>query len=354
MEDQSTTYTDKIGLPPGSLVYIGEKRTQEVIISEINYSLENYEEKQLNNFSDCTSWDKSDIVTMVTVIGIHDTSIIEAAGTFFNLDSMILEDIVNTHSRSKLEEFDDYLFLPMKILGVDLESNEIISEHVSLVLGKNGLISFQESEIEILSPFKTRVKKGTGKIRQRKSDFIYYRLIDTFVDNYFIVSEYLADRLEILEEKILKNPNENVNEEIYELKKKIAYVKRTISPLRECISNIIKSDSDLVSESTQNYFRDVYDHLIHLVENVDSQRETINDFLNLYMSAMSNKMNEVMKVLTIFASIFIPLTFIAGIYGMNFEIIPELKWKFGYVFVWAIMLVVVILLLFFFRRKKWL
>ena len=143
MEDQSTTYTDKIGLPPGSLVYIGEKRTQEVIISEINYSLDNYEEKQLNNFSDCTSWDKSDIVTMVTVIGIHDTSVIEAAGAFFNLDSMIMEDIVNTHSRSKLEEFDDYLFLPMKILGVDLESNEIISEHVSLVLGKNGLISFQ-------------------------------------------------------------------------------------------------------------------------------------------------------------------------------------------------------------------
>ena len=354
MEDQSTTYTDKIGLPPGSLVYIGEKRTQEVIISEINYSLDNYEEKQLNNFSDCTSWDKSDIVTMVTVIGIHDTSVIEAAGAFFNLDSMIMEDIVNTHSRSKLEEFDDYLFLPMKILGVDLESNEIISEHVSLVLGKNGLISFQESDIKILGPFKDRLKKGKGKIRQRKSDFIYYRLIDTFVDNYFIVSEYLADRLEILEEKILKNPNENVNEEIYELKKKIAYVKRTISPLRECISNIIKTDSDLISESTQNYFRDVYDHLIHLVENIDSQRETINDFLNLYMSTMSNKMNEVMKVLTIFASIFIPLTFIAGIYGMNFEIMPELKWKYGYLIVWAIMLVVVVLLLNFFRRKKWL
>ena len=354
MEDQSTSYTDKVGLPPGSLVYIGEKRTQEVIISEINFSLDDYQEKQLNNFSDCTSWDNSDTVTVVGVIGIHDTSVIEAAGAHFSLDPMILEDIVNTNSRSKLEEFDDYLFLPLKILGVDLISNEITAEQISLLLGKKGLITFQEGEVKIFDPLIDRVRKAKGKIRQRKSDYVFYRLIDTIVDNYFIVSEYLATRLEVLEDKILQNPNENVNQEIYELKKKIAYVKRTISPLRECTSNIIKSDSDLVSESTQNYFRDVYDHLIHLVEDIDSQRETINDFLNLYMSAMSNKMNEVMKVLTVFAAIFIPLTFIAGIYGMNFEIMPELKWRYGYLFAWGVMLTVVILLLFFFKRKKWL
>jgi len=191
-------------------------------------------------------------------------------------------------------------------------------------------------------------------IRQRKTDYMFYRLVDTFVDNYFIVTEHLADRLELLEEKILQDPNENINEEIYELKKKIGYVKRTISPLRESISDIIKSDSDLISESTQNYFRDVYDRLVHLIETVDSQRETINDFLNLYMSVMSNKMNEVMKVLTIFASIFIPLTFIAGIYGMNFAIMPELQWKYGYLSAWGIMLAVAVLLLLYFRRKRWL
>ena len=254
MEDQSTSYTDKVGLPPGSLVYIGEKRTQEVIISEINFSLDDYQEKQLNNFSDCTSWDNSDTVTVVGVIGIHDTSVIEAAGEHFSLDPMILEDIVNTNSRSKLEEFDDYLFLPLKILGVDLSSNEITSEQISLLLGKNGVISFQEGEIKILDPLIDRVRKAKGKIRQRKSDYVFYRLVDTIVDNYFIVSEYLADRLEVLEEKILQNPNENVNEEIYELKKKIAYVKRTISPLRECMSNIIKSDNDSRSEFIQIYF----------------------------------------------------------------------------------------------------
>ena len=354
MEEQNTTYTDKIGLPPGSLVYIGKQRTQKVTVSEINYSTGHYEESELSKISDCNTWNNSENVTIVSVVGIHDTSIIEAAGEYFSLDPLILEDIVNTQNRSRLEEFDDYLFLPMKILGVDLNSNEITTEHESLLLGKNGIISFQESELKILDPLKDRIRKGKGIARQRNSDYIYYRMVDTIVDNYFVVTEYLADRLDVLEENILQNPNENVNAEIYELKKKIGFVKRTISPLRESISNIIKTDSDLVSESTQNYFRDVYDHLIHLIETVDSQRETINDFLNLYMSSMSNKMNEVMKVLTIFASIFIPLTFIAGIYGMNFAIMPELQWKYGYFVVWGIMFLVAILLLFYFRRKRWL
>jgi len=354
MEAQNTTYSDKAGLPPGSLVYIGKQRTQKVTVSEINYSTGHYEESELSKISDCNTWNNSENVTIVSVVGIHDTSIIEAAGEHFSLDPLILEDIVNTQNRSRLEEFDDYLFLPMKILGVDLNSNEITTEHESLLLGKNGIISFQESELKILDPLKDRIRKGKGIARQRNSDYIYYRMVDTIVDNYFVVTEYLADRLDVLEENILQNPNENVNEEIYELKKKIGFVKRTISPLRESISNIIKIDSDLVSESTQNYFRDVYDHLIHLIETVDSQRETINDFLNLYMSSMSNKMNEVMKVLTIFASIFIPLTFIAGIYGMNFAIMPELQWKYGYFVVWGIMFLVAILLLFYFRRKRWL
>ena len=354
MQEENMTYADKIGLPPGSLVYIGKERAAKVTISEIIYSADYYQENELDQFSDCISWNKSDSVTIVSVIGIHDIALIEAAGEHFSLDPMILEDIVNTQSRSKLEEFDDCLFLPMKTLGVDLDSNDIRTGHISLLLGKNGIISFQENEIKILDSLKDRIRKGKGLIRQRKPDYAFYRVVDTLVDNYFIVTEHLNDRLEILEEKILQNPHENVNEEIYELKRKITFVKRTISPLRECLSNVIKSDSDLVSESTQNYFRDVYDHLVHLLETIDSQREMINDFLNLYMSTMSNKMNEVMKVLTIFASIFIPLTFIAGIYGMNFTIMPELQWEYGYFIVWGIMLLVVILLLFYFRRKRWL
>jgi len=353
MEEQNISYTDKIGLPPGSLVYIGKQRSDKVIISETDYSTEHYQENILNEISDCTAWDKPDSVTVVNVIGVHDTSIIEATGKHFGLDPMILEDIVNTNSRSKLEEFDDYFFLTMKVLAVELKSNEINTENVSLVLGKNGVILFQESEFKILDPFKDRVRKGKGLVRQRKADYIFYRMIDTFVDNYFIVTEHLYDRLEKLEEKILENSNENVNEEIYELKKKIAYVKRTISPLRECISNIIKVDSDLVSETTQNYFRDVYDHLIHLTETIDSQRETINDFLNLYMSSMSNKMNEIMKVLTIFAAIFIPLTFIAGIYGTNFNYIPELNFKFGYFIMWGVMVLVAGIMLYYFKKNKW-
>jgi len=354
MEEQDTSYADKIGLPPGSLVYIGKQRNEKVTISEINYSVEHYEEKDLKSFSECTSWEKSDSVTVLSVTGIHDTSVIEAAGKRFDLDSMTMEDILNTNSRPKLEEFDDHLFFPMNILGIDPLSDEIVSEHISLLLGENGVISFQENEIKILGPLKERLKKGKGIIRQRKADYIFYRLVDIFVDHYYTVTEHLAYRLDILEEKILQRSDEDVNEDIYKLKKEIAFIKRTVSPLRESISNIIKSDSELLSDSTQNYFRDVHDHLIHLIETIDSQRETINDFLNLYMSAMSNKMNEVMKVLTIFASIFIPLTFIAGIYGMNFNIMPELQWKYGYLFAWAIMAAVAASLLYYFRRKKWL
>jgi magnesium transporter len=354
MKKKRSTYTNKIGLPPGSLVYIGRERKQKVTISEINFSPNQYEEVVLQNISDCYSWDHPDTVTLINVIGIHDTAVIEAVGKHFSLDQMILEDIVNSQSRSKLEEFDDFDLLRMNILGVDINSNEITAERISLLLAKNGVISFQENEIDFLTPLKERIRKNKGTVRQRKSDFIFYRLIDTIVDNYFLVIEHLTDRIDELEEKILHDPDVGVHEEIYDLKRKIGFVKRTISPIRESISNIIKSDGDLVSESTQNYFRDVYDHLLNLIETVDSQKETINDFLNLYMSAMSNKMNEVMKVLTIFASIFIPLTFIAGIYGMNFEIMPELQWRYGYFIAWGVMLLVTILLLIYFKRKKWL
>jgi len=354
MKKKRTTYTNKIGLPPGSLVYIGKERNEKVTVSEINFSPDHYEEIDLKKVNDCNSWDDPDTVTLISIIGIHDTAIIEEAGKHFSLDPMILEDIVNSQSRPKLVEFDDYLFLPINILGADLNSNEITTEHISFLLAKNGVISFQENEIKILTPLIERIRNGKGQVRKRKSDYIFYRLIDTIVDNYFFVTEHLAERIEELEEKIIQDPNAGVHEEIYDLKRKISFVKRTISPLRECISNVIKSDGDLLSESTQNYFRDVYDHLINLIETVDSQRETINDFLNLYMSAMSNKMNEVMKVLTIFASIFIPLTFIAGVYGMNFEIMPELQWKYGYLIVWGGMVIVALLLLIYFKRKKWL
>jgi len=353
MKKKRTTYTDKIGMPPGSLVYIGKETKEKITLSEINFSSDHFEEFDLKKVFDCNTWNSYDTVTMISIIGINNISIIEEAGKHFKLDPMTLEDVVNTKSRPKLEEYDDYLFLPLNLLMVDLISNEISSERISLLLGKNGVVSFQEKEIQILSPLKDRIRNGKGLVRKRKADYIFYRLIDIIVDNYFLVIEYLTDRIDELEEKILQDPNVGVHEEIYDLKRKIGFVKRTISPLRECISKVIKSDSDLVSESTQNYFRDVSDHLLNLIDTVDSQKETINDFLNLYMSAMSNKMNEVMKVLTIFASIFIPLTFIAGIYGMNFEIMPELKWRYGYFIAWGAMLLVTTLLLIYFKRKKW-
>jgi len=354
MKNKSRSYRNKIGLPPGSLVYIGEERKEKVTISEIDFSSDHCKEIDLKKVTECNSWDNPDSVTMLSVIGIHNMGVIEESGKHFSLDPMILEDIVNSQSRPKLEEYDEYIFFPLNILGLDLISNEITTERISLLLAKNGVISFQENEIQIFNPLIERIRNGKGLVRKRKSDYFFYRLIDIIVDNYFLVIEHLADRIEELEKKILQESNEGAHEEIYDLKRKIGFVKRTISPLRECISNAKKSEGELLSESAQNYFKDIYDHIINQIDTLDSQRETINDYLNLYMSSMSNKMNEVMKVLTIFASIFIPLTFIAGVYGMNFEIMPELEWKYGYFVTWGAMLLVVILLLIYFKRKKWL
>lgn len=354
MDKHGTTYSDKVGLPPGTLIYIGKERSKEVKMLEIVFSADQYQERSLPGISDCSSWENSDNVTIVSVIGIHDTSILEEAGKHFGLDPMSLENIADTQSRPRFEEFKNYLFLPLNVLGFQSDTHEIIAEHISLVLAKNGVIIFKENDTKVFYPLKDRIRHEKGLIRARKSDYIFYRLIDTLIDNYFIITEYLSECLDDLEERILRDPNEEVHEEIYNLKRKIAFVKRTINPLRECILNIRKSDSHLISEPVQDYFKDVYDHLLNLLETVDSQREIINDVLNLHMSAVNNKLNEVMRVLTVFASIFIPLTFLAGIYGMNFDFMPELHWEYGYVFAWGIMLAVVGGLLIYFRRKNWL
>jgi magnesium transporter len=252
-----------------------------------------------------------------------------------------------------MEEFDNCLFVIIKTLNID-DNNSVVVEQISAFLAKEGVCSFQESGSENFGILKDRIINNKGTIRQRKPDYFFYRLIDTVVDHYFIVLEYFEDQLELLEKKIVDNPGKDVQQEIYDLKSKMSTARKVMIPLRETISAVMKSDSELIDEINHKYFRDVYDHVIQIIDTLDSQRETVTDFLNLYMSGLSNKMNEVMKVLTIFAAIFIPLTFIAGIYGMNFEFMPELSWEYGYYITWGVMISVAITLLVYFRRKKWL
>lgn len=347
-------HAKKAGLPPGSLVYLGAEKADKVTITQISYSETHYEEKELKDISETMISPDPDTTTWINIDGIHNTEMIESAGKHFDIHPLVLEDIVNTQHRPGAEEFDNYMFLALKMLSVDQDKKTIVSEHVSLVLGKNWVISFQENKVDIFEPFRERIRQAKGIIRQRKEDYIFYRLVDTIVDNYFLVTEFISEAIEDLEEEILVRPEKSTLESIYDMKKLIQELKKSIFPLREAVSTILRDESEYISEATGKYFRDVYEHIIQAFETIESQRETLTSFTDLYMSGLSNKMNQVMQFLTIFAAIFIPLTFIAGVYGMNFEYIPELQYKYGYFIVWGVMITVGLLMLRYFKKKDWL
>lgn len=354
MTEQSSYHSQKAGLPPGSLVYVGEYNNEEVILSEFTLSGKSIKPNVLSNISESTYVDLQSDMTWINLEGIHDTKTVETIGEKFNLDSMILEDIVNTQHRPKEDELDDYLFLSLRLLDIDSKDQSIINEQISLVLGKNFLVSFQERKSEIFSGFRKRLEQGKSNIRLSKVDYIFYRIIDTVVDNYFFVTEHISDSIDELEGRILKSPEESSIEEIYALKKKLQLIKKAILPLREAISSIVRNDHEFIDDSTEKYFRDVSDHLSQIADTLSTQSETIISFVDLFMSGLSTKMNQVMQVLTMFATIFIPLTFIAGVYGMNFENMPELQWKYGYLVAWGLMISVGLGFIIYFKRKKWL
>jgi magnesium transporter len=348
------TNSKKAGLSPGAPVYIGADKSKPIDISEINFSEKLFEEKRLNNISESKAFKMNKkSTTWINVDGVHDAASIESIGTYFKLDPLVIEDILNTAMRPKFEDLDDYLFFSLKMIRID-EKEEIINEQLSLILGKNWILSIDANEKDIFSKYRGRLKSGKGITRGKQADFVFYRLIDIVVDNYFYLTEYLDDQIEKLEEKTIENSDKNIASEIYKLKKKVSDIKKSIFPLREAVSAIIRSDSDLIDETNGKFFKDLYDHVVQLNDTIETQRETINDFLNLYMAGVSNKMNDVMKVLTMFSAVFIPLTFIAGLYGMNFDNIPELHWKYGYFITLIVMFIVLIGMIINFKRKKWL
>jgi magnesium transporter len=354
MSKKNAKYSQKIGLPPGTLIYVGKERTKPIRITEINFSPEHFEEKVLSDMSKSKVFEKkADLTSWINIDGVHHADEIQKGGEFLKLDQLTLEDILDTSSRPRFDDFDDYLFLSMRVLSVNKETTDIENEQLSVILGKSWVLSVHESENDIFENIRSRIRNAKGLSRHRKEDFIFYRLIDITVDNYYYVSDYLGEEIERLEEKVLFGELENVTEHIFTLKKKISLLKKVLVPLREAVSTIIRTDTDLIAEDTYKYFRDVLEHIQQEIENTDTQREIINDYLNLYMTNISNKMNDVMKVLTIFASIFIPLTFIAGIYGMNFDHMPELHTENGYFIIWGVMIAVAGALLIYFRRKRW-
>ena len=344
----------KIGLAPGSLVHVGEKKTEEVQITLIDYDETHFQEQALEAIEESFPFKEEPTVTWINIDGLHEVSVIESLGKHFGLHPLILEDIVHTGQRPKMEDFEEYLFTVLNMLRYDPEDDQVKAEQVSLVVGPNYVLSFQERPGDVFNGVRERLRKGKGRIRKAGSDYLAYALLDAVVDEYFLILETIGEKIEVVEEKLLNNSTRETLQNMHDMKREMIFFRKQVWPLRELVNGLSKGESSLICESTGIYLRDVYDHTIQIIDTIESFRDMLSGMLDIYLSTISNKMNEVMKVLTIMATIFIPLTFLAGIYGMNFKYMPELEWRWGYFMVWGVMVVIGVSLVGYFKRKRWL
>jgi len=344
----------KVGLPPGTLVHIGERRTEKTKISIIDYDKTHLLEKDAISVEECFPYKDKSTVTWINIDGIHQADVVEKIGKHFDLHPLVLEDIMNTGQRSKIEDFRDYIFIVLKIPYYDDKENEVKIEQVSLILGKNFVISLMEIEKDVVNPIKVRLRNEESHLRKTGADYLTYSLIDVIVDNYFGIMENIEEKIGNIEEELLSESTSKTLQAIHNIKREMIFMSKSVWPLREIINNLERGESSLIKEFTKIYFRDAYDHTIQIIESIETFRDMITGMMDIYLSSVNNKMNEIMMFLTIIGTIFIPLTFITGIYGMNFKYMPELGWFWGYPAVLLIMFGIVVLMLFFFRRKKWL
>ncbi len=344
----------KVGLPPGSLVHVGESRTEAVRITVLDYDGDGYREETVHAVEACFPFRDTPSVSWINVDGVHSPEVMEKIGRHFHIHPLVLEDVMNTNQYPKVENFEEHVLIIGKMLFRNRETGEIEAEQLSLLLGPTWVISFQEKVGDIFEPLRNRIRTGRGRLRKMGADFLAYTILDTIVDHYFPVLEYLGDRIEELEEDLAGNPTREMMNAIHDLKKDMVFLRKSVRPMREIVNVLIREELDLIRESTQAYLRDLYDHTIQVIDSVETFHDLVSGLMDLYLSSLSNRMNEVMKVLTIIATLFIPVTFIAGIYGMNFKYMPELDWKWGYGAVWLVILVVVGTMVVYFRRKKWL
>ncbi|MGB2906387.1 MAG: magnesium/cobalt transporter CorA [Candidatus Aminicenantaceae bacterium] len=346
--------TRKAGLPPGTPVYTGEREEEAVNISILDFTELGLTELEAESIEDCFPYLESPTVTWINIDGIHKVEIIEKIGQKLGLHPLIQEDIVNPQQRPKMEDLDTCVYIVFKMLQIGAEKSPVKIEQVSLVLGQNYVISFQEMPGDIFDPIRNRIRNDKGHIRKKGSDYLAYALMDAVVDNYFNILEHLGDRIEDLEDTMMADPRPEHLQEIHGMKRDMIFLRKSVWPLREVISGLEREETSFIQKGTQRFFRDIYDHTIQVMDTVETFRDMLSGMHDTYLSSLSNRMNEVMKVLTIIATIFIPLTFLAGIYGMNFEFMPELKWRGAYFVVWGIMGVIAVFMLSFFKRKKWL
>lgn len=342
----------KPGLAPGTLVHVGEKKIEEVKLRLFDYQRESLQESELQNLDDALPIKDSVTTSWLDIRGLHETGIISRLGEIFSLHPLIMEDIVHTGQRPKIEDYDTLLFMVLKMLDYEPEVG-VTTEQVSIVSGENFLLSFQEKDGDVFDSVRARIRKGNIKIRSMGSPYLCYALTDAVVDHYFIVLEKMGEHIEELEEELLSRPTDETLQAIHQLRGDIISLRRSIWPLREVVHEISRGDIELIPEETEVFFRDVYDHTIQVMDTIETYRDLVAGMYDMYQSSIGNRMNEVMKVLTIIATIFIPITFIAGIYGMNFTFMPELQWRWGYPAVWGLMLAVIAAMIIYFKRKQW-
>lgn len=343
----------KLGAPPGTLLHIGRHKPEHAAIRLIRYDAEDLQESVITDPSRYRPAQVPGQVSWLNVDGVADTGVIQALGGQFQLHPLVLEDVLNTDQRPKVEEYPGYLYIVLRMLQFDRERQQIQSEQVSLVLGGDFVLSFQERAGDVFDGVRERLRTGR-RIRFMRSDYLAYALLDAVVDHYFEMLEYLGERVEELEDQIIASPGPDTLAQIHHYKREMLLLRKSIWPLRELLSRLTRDDSPLIADETRLYLRDVHDHVIHVMDSIDTIRELLVSLLDLYLSNVSKRTNEIMKVLTIFASLFMPLTFIAGVYGMNFDVMPELRWPWGYPAVMLLMLVIVLSLLVYFRRRRWL
>jgi magnesium transporter len=343
----------KFGLSPGEVVYLGEEKTEDVKISVIEYSKDVLNVIEVSDIAACEQFKQTDTVAWINISGIHNVELIKDLGTYFNVHPLVLEDIVNTEQRPKMDDLESYVFMVMKMVYPDMAEHVIDYEQISFIIGDSYVISLQEVEKDIFDPVRERILRGKGRIRTQGSDYLAYALIDMVVDHYFKVLETIGEEIELLQDDVTENADASSLRIIHSLKSELLFLRKSIWPMREIINSLARGESDLFKDKTVIYLRDVYDHIVQIIETIETFREMLSGTLEIYFSNASNKMNEVMKILTIIATIFIPMTFIAGIYGMNFKYMPELEWKWSYPVLWGGFIVLFVLMLTWFKRKKW-
>ncbi len=345
----------KSGLPPGTPVHIGARKTGAPRVSLMHYDGEQLVEEEVTDVAASRAWLSRPGVTWINIEGVHQIDLLEQFGAVFGLHPLVLEDIANTGQRPKVEDYGGYLYIVLRMLSLPESTQGVVGEQVSLVLGPNFVISFQEGIAgDVFDPIRVRLRAAKGRVRHEGADYLVYSLIDAIVDGYFILLEKLGEEIEVLDERMLANSAREAARTINQLKREMIWLRKAVWPLREMISTLQRTESTLIRASTGVYLRDVYDHTIEVIDTVETYRDVLSGMLDNNLSLLTARLNEVMKVLTVISTIFIPLTFIVGIYGMNFRHMPELEWRWAYPLVMLGMAGIAVALYFYFRRKKWL